>query len=409
MSDLGLSGGGSRDRRPVRFALVGIAATVVDLGIVLLLVDAAGRLMADLAALLAAALMSRVLHERVTLRGDKLDRWIRQPSVFAGVALMAGVVDLVVFTTLGSLAVWIAKLVAIASAASVRAVAHRAVLFRAVRRDQGEPAGRPPVDSDVRLSVVVPAYREEGRIGATVSALRRELEADFPSGSLEIVVVDDGSDDATTARADEAGADVVVSFTRNQGKGAAVRAGVDAASGAVIAFTDADLAYPPVQLEPLCALVAGGWDVVIGDRHHPDTRTLRGPSSVRSFGSRIVNIATHVLLRGNYRDTQCGLKAFRADVAKLVFGAGTIDGFAFDIEVLHLVERYGLSLTEIPVEVVNSETSTVRAVRDGPGVGRDILLIRRRSRRGRYPALAPDALPAANRDQQGHDVEERRR
>ena len=74
-------------------------------------------------------------------------------------------------------------------------------------------------------------------------------------------------------------------------------------------------------------------------------------------------------------------------------GAGAIDGFAFDIEVLHLVERYGLSMVELPVEVVNSDTSTVRALRDGVGVVLDILRIRRLSQKARYPQLAPNALP----------------
>jgi len=100
-----------------------------------------------------------------------------------------------------------------------------------------------------------------------------------------------------------------------------------------------------------------------------------------------------LMLLGNYRDTQCGCKAFRADAGRIVMGAGTIDGFAFDIEVLHLVERYGLSMIELPVEVVNSDTSTVRALRDGAGVLLDILRIRRLSQQARYPQRAANALP----------------
>jgi dolichyl-phosphate beta-glucosyltransferase len=398
-----------RTRRPVRFALVGATATAVDVGLALLLVDSVGRLIGDLIALLAAALVSRLLHDRVTLRGDRLDRWIRRPSVFAAVVTLAGAVDLTIFLALGSVRPWVAKALAVVAAAVVRAIAHRYVLFRAVRHYQGQPARRPPIVSPVRLSVVVPAYQDELRIADTVSALRRDLASVGDAGSLEIVVVDDGSGDATAARARAAGADVVVSYEHNRGKGAAVRAGVAAASGATIAFTDADLAYPPEQLTQLLEQVEAGWDVVIGDRHHPATRTLRGQSAFRSFGSRMVNFATHVLLRGTYRDTQCGLKAFRRDVAKIIFAAGTIDRFAFDIELLHLVERYGLSLTDVPVKVVNTDTSTVRAVRDGLGVARDILLIRRRSRRGRYPRLDPAALPAGRVVDTVHHADDRQR
>ena len=396
-------------RRPTRFALVAAIATTVDVGIVLLLSDVTGRFLANLTALLSAALGSRLLHERVTLRGDRFDRWIREPSVFAAVAGAAGAVDLIFFMSLGSLQPWAAKAIAVAAAATVRAVAHRAVLFRIVRRDQGRPSMRPPIDAPVRLSVIVPAFREERRVGQTVATLKRELATVGPPGSVEIVVVDDGSGDATAARARDAGADQVVSFARNRGKGAAVRAGVEVATGATVAFTDADLAYPPAQLTQLLEKIEAGWDAVIGDRHHSDTLTLKGQSSVRSFGSRVVNVATHVLLRGNYRDTQCGLKAFRRDVAQVVFGAGTIDGFAFDIELLHLIEVFGLSLAEVPVQVVNTDTSTVRAIRDGVGVGRDIILIRRRSRRGGYPRLATDALPAGRDGHRDDDLDERQR
>jgi len=139
--------------------------------------------------------------------------------------------------------------------------------------------------------------------------------------------------------------------------------------------------------------VESGWDAVIGDRYHPDTITVTETSRLRSVGSRAVNMATNILLLGNYRDTQCGCKAFRSDVGRIVTSAGIIDGFAFDIEVLHLVERYGMSLCEVPVEVVNSETSTVSALRDGIRVAADIIRIKHRSRRGGYPSLEPGALP----------------
>jgi len=273
----------------------------------------------------------------------------------------------------------------------IRGLSHRLVLFRVVRREQSSPMRRPAPDGEMRVSVVVPAYREEARIAVTVARIRREL--DVFTGDLEIIVVDDGSPDGTADAARRAGADLVVVQPQNHGKGAAVRAGVLAARGRTIAFTDADLAYSPHQLVAFVEAIEGGYDVAIGNRHHADTDTMVGTSSVRSFGSRVVNMATSLMLLGNYRDTQCGCKAFRADAARIVVGAGSIDGFAFDIEVLHLVERYGLSMIELPVEVVNSDTSTVRALRDGVGVLLDILRIRRLSQQARYPQRAANALP----------------
>jgi len=375
-----------------RFALAGVGATVVDVGVAVGLVSAGlGRLPAGAAALVIAAIVSRILHARYTLRGDQLDRWIRQPSVFATVAVIAGVVDLAVFLGLSSLAAFPAKCVAVAISAVIRGLSHRLVLFRVVRREQSSPMRRPAPDGEMRVSVVVPAYREEARIAVTVARIRREL--DVFTGDLEIIVVDDGSPDGTADAARRAGADLVVVQPQNHGTGAAVRAGVLAARGRTIAFTDADLAYSPHQLVAFVEAIEGGYDVAIGNRHHADTDTMVGTSSVRSFGSRVVNMATSLMLLGNYRDTQCGCKAFRADAARIVVGAGSIDGFAFDIEVLHLVERYGLSMIELPVEVVNSDTSTVRALRDGVGVLLDILRIRRLSQQARYPQRAANALP----------------
>ena len=379
---------------PRRFVVVGAIATVIDVGLAVGLTEAGlGRFVGDVVALSIAAVVSYVLHRRVTLRGDSLDRWIRQPSVFAAAAVPAGIVDLALFVGLGRLAPFTAKLVALVAAATLRAVAHRLVLFRAVRREQDQPAGRPTAPGGPRLSVVVPAYREEKRIAATIARLRSELADLDHADDLEIVVVDDGSPDGTARAAAEAGADVVVQQPVNLGKGAAVRAGVMASSGRTVCFIDADLAYAPRQLLPMLDAVEAGWDVVIGNRHAEGSKTLVGASALRSFGSRIVNMASHVMLLGNYRDTQCGCKAFRSDVARVVLGAGRIDGFAFDIEILHLVERYGLSLREVAVEVVNSDTTSVRAVRDGFGVGRDILRIRRIAARGGYPSLSADALP----------------
>ncbi len=376
--------------------MVGLIATVVDVGIAVGLESAGlARLPADVIALVLAAVVALRLHGEVTLRGDNLDRWIRQPPVFFTAAFLAGIVDVVVFLSLGSVGVLSAKSLAVAAAAVIRAGLHRSVLFRAVRREQGSPIARPLPPGRARLSVIIPAFQEESRIADTIRATRLQLATYDEAGELEIVVVDDGSSDDTAAAAAAAGADLVVAQPRNRGKGAAVRAGVEASTGRVVAFTDADLAYAPAQLVAFVEAIESGYDVVIGNRHHADTKTLTGTSALRSFGSRVVNMATNLMLLGNYRDTQCGCKAFRSDAARLVLGAGTIDGFAFDIEVLHLVERYGFTMLELPVEVVNSDTSTVRAVRDGVAVLLDILRIRRAAHRGRYPTLGVDALPSA--------------
>ena len=375
-----------------RFAAVGLVATAVDVGVAVALLSAGWPVVAaDLVALLGAALVARTLHRLVTVRDDPFARWIREPAMFATVVIMAGVVDLVVLAAVrtgeGIGADLAAKVTAVLAAAVVRAVAYRFLLFRAVRVDQDQPGLLPLEPGLRRLSLVLPAFREVDRIGPTLERIRHELGplVGDRREELEVVVVDDGSDDGTAEAAEAAGADRVVRMERNSGKGAAVRAGVRAATGSTIAFTDADLAYGPAQVAELLVLVEAGYDMVVGSRRHTDTRTLVRAGRLREAGGRLVNLATHALLLGQYRDTQCGLKAFRADVARDLFNASTLDGFAFDVELFHLAERWRLSLAEVPVEVEHSERSTVRVVRDGARLITDLTRIRQRSRRGGYP------------------------
>ena len=155
-----------------------------------------------------------------------------------------------------------------------------------------------------------------------------------------------------------------------------------AARGRTRAFTDADLAYSPAHLRDLLVEVESGWDVVVGSRRHLDATTLARAGRLREIGGRVINLLTWVVLLGQYLDTQCGLKAFRSDVAELLFGEGRIDGFAFDVELFHLVERYRLSLLEIPVDVTHSSRSTVRVARDGAALVADLFRLRRWAREG---------------------------
>ena len=233
--------------------------------------------------------------------------------------------------------------------------------------------------------MIVPAYREAGRIGDTVGALRAALDGVDAAGGAEIVVVDDGSDDGTAAAARAAGADVVVELGSNCGKGAAVRAGMRAASGTVLAFTDADLAYAPGQLVGLLDEVERGADVVVGNRRHPESVAVTDPSGLRRAGSVVVGLLRTVLRLGRGRDTQCGLKAFSRKAADLVVDASVMDRFSFDIEALFLADRLGMRVTEVPVEVVNSDVSSVRVAHDGWKLVFDMARIRTRSLLGRYP------------------------
>ena len=248
----------------------------------------------------------------------------------------------------------------------------------------------------MRLSVVLPAFREAEVIGSTLVALRAGLAGVAPGAALELIVVDDGSDDATVERAGEAGADRVIALGVNRGKGAAVRTGMLAATGEVVVFTDADLQYPPERILAVLARLEGPTGAVVARRSRP-VGTLP-----RRLGTRAVSLLARVLvLRGTGAaasaagpafDTQCGLKAFRRDVARSVFGLCRIDRFGFDVEVLLLLRLLGVPTGGEVVEVAEApRRSSVRMVRDGAAIVRDLLRIRRHLRRGCYDTAAVHA------------------
>ena len=383
-----------------RFALVALVPTLADIWLLVFFRQQLGWILvvADLAAIALASVLSYVLHRAVTFRTDPYVRWVEIPLVFVGVAALAALVDVVVLRGLyagtgfaSTRALVEAKVVALLAAGAVRLVGYRFALLGEITAARKVRWNRPEAPGEQRLSVIVPAYDEADRIGQTVRRLATGLAEVAADGGLEIVVVDDGSSDATADAALAAGADQVVVQPHNRGKGAAVRAGVLAARGRTVAFTDADLAYGPDQVLRVLAAVEDGWDVAIGDRRHPDTRTLVPPSRLRRIGSRAINWLGYAVLLGSYRDTQSGLKAFRSDVARFVFARARVDGFAFDVELLHLVERHQLSLVEVPVEVTNSSRSTVRAARDALRQAGDLFRIRHWAAEGAYEA--EDDLP----------------
>jgi len=394
-------------RRLRRFARVSAAVTTLDLTTLVVASRGAGLDpgRADALAVAVASATSFTLHRRVTFGDDPYVRWVRRPGVFALTAVVAGTVDVAATAALagprpGLLRLLGAKAVGLGAAATLRLVAYRAALLPDVRRGLAARPTREAAPGAVRLSVVIPAFEEEGRIAAAVAGVREALAGVEEDGGLEIVVVDDGSRDRTAEVAASAGA-TVVRLPANRGKGAAVRAGVLASAGRCVAFTDADLAYPPGSLLELLAAIEGGSDVAVGNRMHPASRVDGAPSALRTVSGRLFNLLTATVLLGQHHDTQCGLKAFRSDAARQIFSRTLLDGFAFDVEVLHLVERDRLSLAEVPVTLVATSGSTVRVAVDAARMVRDLFRVRRWAGRGRYDRSShePDLaeLPSGSR------------
>ena len=347
----------------------------------------------DIAALTLAAIFGISAHRRFTLRNDPNLRWIHRPIAFASSITIAGLVDLFVLLNSDTRGL-LAKVVAIGAAASVRAVSNRWFLFRVVRDEQRLPAARPAPVNPLRLSVVVPAFREVERIDETVRALHGHLSTLVDPTDFEIVVVDDGSGDGTAEAAQATGMAIGLLLPENLGKGGAVRHGMLNANGRSRVFLDADLAYGPDEVIRVMSELEQGWDVVVGSRRDSRLVTKTSAGLLRDVGGRLVNLATQVLLLGRYRDTQAGCKGFRGDVAELVFSKTQLNGFSFDIEIFHLVERWRLTLKEIPMSVAETDSSTVNLIGDTLQLLVDIGRIRRWSARGVYPdAAALERLP----------------
>ena len=372
---------------------MGVLVTAVDVGVLVALRLGLGLpvIAADAIAIACGAVVSFFANRALTFTRDPHLRWVDEPFAYALVTTSAGLVDIAViragllFDPSSTRVLLISKAAALAVAGGVRVLGYRSLLFRQVRATQVRPAvGRARAPGDRRFSVVVPAYNAETEIAHTVRRLRDEIGPTVGAGELEVVVVDDGSRDATADAADNAGADVVIRQGANRGKGAAVRAGMLVARGRTIAFTDADLAYEPALLLRLLEQVEAGWDVVVGSRAHIETVELVRAGRLRALGSRVINLISLAVLLGAYRDTQCGLKAFRSDAARSIFGVARIDRFAFDIEMFHLAERQRLALVEVPVTLTNSEASTVRLGLDSLRMLVDMVRIRRNAGRGAY-------------------------
>jgi len=233
----------------------------------------------------------------------------------------------------------------------------------------------------LQLTIVVPAYNEAHRLAAGM----RRFEAAVAAGAVdldrtEVLVVDDGSTDATAATADKLLAALphhrVVRLPFNQGKGAAVRAGVAESRSDYTAYMDADMAIDPLAV-PLLLDGLEQHDIAIGCRALPDSM-VETTYVVRSLMGRLFNELVTTGTGLGLKDTQCGFKAFRTPVARLLFHLVRIDRFAFDVEVLARARRLGLTITEVPVHWKHVEGSTVHPLHDSVTMVADVY----RSRRG---------------------------
>lgn len=245
--------------------------------------------------------------------------------------------------------------------------------------------------SRIRYSIVIPAFNEENRISATLDQILKFFAERGTKG--EIVVVDDGSTDST--------ADIVQRYRRrtyrtklfrlqHRGKGWAVRHGVRHAHGEFVFLCDADLNNGVAELEKLETALMRGADVAIGSRWVGSSESVRSQPFYRRVSGRFFNFLTQRLLGLEFKDTQCGLKAFTREAAHALFPHQSVSGWGFDPELLFLAQRMGFRVEEVGIELHHDyETSRFRPVRDGARAFAELFRIFARDFAGYYPRPVP--------------------
>ncbi len=232
--------------------------------------------------------------------------------------------------------------------------------------------------SEPYLSIVVPAYNEEQRIEATVRKLCAYAAAQ-PHG-VEVIVVEDGSTDATAAVVSRFPEVRLIHLEPNHGKGHAVRHGVLNASGKFVLFTDADLSSPIEEVGALFAAIeAAGADAAIGSRAlRRELIGVRQPI-FRDYSGRCYNLLVQMFTGLRLHDTQCGFKLFRMATTRRAFELQRIDGFGFDVELLFLIAKLGGKIVEVPVRWNHDPLTKVSFPRDAIRMLGDLIRVRLRA------------------------------
>ncbi len=249
-----------------------------------------------------------------------------------------------------------------------------------------------PDPSPPHLSLVIPVYNGAQRLPESLGTVAAFLEEQLYQS--ELIVVDDHSSDSTERIIDEFVATrpctKVIRNDRNEGKGASVRRGMLAARGRHRIFTDADLAYPPSEINKILRELERGTDVAIACRVLPESRYVMSPAFfqylyTRHLMSRAFNLAVRALLLRDVIDSQAGLKGFSAAAAETVFPRVTIPRFGFDVEALFIAQKHGLAVREMAVNFrYDEEPTTVKFARAGARMIVDLARVRINDWRGRY-------------------------
>ena len=235
-------------------------------------------------------------------------------------------------------------------------------------------------------SIILPAYNESARITATLDKiLAHSTERGW---NVEVIVVNDGSSDRT--------AEIVLEYAKkhaalrllenpgNRGKGFSVRNGMLHAKGDILLFSDADLSSPIEEADKLFAAIVNGADIAIGSRWIDSRLQIRKQPLHRRIFGRIFNLALRLILGLQFKDTQCGFKAFTRRSAQAIFPQQKIERWGFDPELLYLARKFGFTVSEVPVAWAHREGTRIHPLRDGVRMFVELLRIRWYALKGNY-------------------------
>jgi len=236
------------------------------------------------------------------------------------------------------------------------------------------------------LSIIIPVYNEERRIGKTLDTIISYLNP-RPYRS-EIIVVNDGSKDRTSAIVNEYSIRhkqvQIIESSINQGKGFSVRKGMLNANGRYVLFSDADLSTPIEEVEKLLHWLKKGYDIAIGSRGLKESIIHIHQPWYREHMGKIFNLLTRLIAIQDIRDTQCGFKCFKKEIIPDIFNKQTISHFSFDVELLKIALKKGYRIKEVPVRWLNNVQSKVNPFSDSVRMFIDLIKIRCNDLRGLY-------------------------
>ena len=254
-------------------------------------------------------------------------------------------------------------------------------------------------DRTPELSIIIPAYNEEKRLGRTLARVRDYFAGqstspgDIAIGDVEIIVVDDGSTDGMASVVEDLARQMpelrLVRNQGNRGKGSSVKHGMLEARGRIALFTDADLSAPIEESRKLFSALDAGNDVAIGSRALDRSLIAARQSRFREIAGMIFNGFVRVITGLPFHDTQCGFKAFVREKTRIVFEQQRIERFGFDPEILFIAKRHGLRSVEVPVRWAHDEATKVHVFRDSLLMFGDLIVIRWNELVGRYPKVTP--------------------